>query len=207
MISCFLGVVLTPKYHKYRFYAHFGGRFDLMFFLSHLLEKNYFVELIVSNSSVVRARVRRGRYFWDFCDSAFLFDRAPLKKIGGAIGLPKLECDFHAPIDELVAYNERDCVILFKAIEQLESILNDLGGGLELTASSSAMKLFRREYLKAPITTSPIHNRVFRGAYFASRVEVIKSFASKGECYDINSSFPSSMIDFLPGGLKQINKR
>lgn len=64
-------------------------------------------------------------------------------------------CVFTAPMSKLKVYNERDCVILYRAIEQFERTLLYLGGQLQMTIASCAMHLFRRKYLGENIPTSP----------------------------------------------------
>lgn len=91
---------------------------------------------------------------------------------------PKSLCTFYAPMSHLITYNEQDCVILYEAIKQFEEALLDLGGELQMTIASCAMRLFRRKYL-----TQDIHNKgaglgaindIARQAYTSSRVEVFQ---------------------------------
>lgn len=90
---------------------------------------------------------------------------------------PKSKCVFWAPMDKLITYNEQDCKILYKAIKEFENVLWDLGGELQMTIASCAMRLFRRRYLGADITTSPEINEIARKAYTSSRVEVFQNMA------------------------------
>lgn len=206
-VESFFEHVLTGRYHGGRFYAHFGGRFDIVYLLPTLLRAKYKVELMFSGSSVVRARVERGRYWWDFCDSQFLL-KVSLKALGESVGLEKLDCPFDAPWDELEEYNRRDCEILYRALSWSLRLITDLGGELKYTLASTAMHLFRSQFLRAPIVTQRTLNAVVRPAYIASRVEDIRRRSSAGYCYDVNSSFPFSMqVAPLPGDLTVINRK
>ena len=116
----FLSFLLTPRWAGYWIYAHGGGTADIQFILCHLIHKEEFrVDACYSGSSAHIVRVRRGRYTWLFLDSYFLL-RDKLEAVGKWIGLPKLECAFDAPLDELTVYCKRDTEIVYWAVKQLE---------------------------------------------------------------------------------------
>jgi hypothetical protein len=165
-----------------------------------------------SGSSAILIHVTRGKNTWHFVDSYWLF-RDKLSKIGKSIGIKKVDEEkrqtpeetrkyfAETPLDVLVPYNKVDCEILWKAVHAFEQELFTLGGQLQQTIASTAMNLFRRQYLKRTIRTSETSNQIAVQAYFASRVEVFQRFVEKVWIYDINSSFPFSMTFPLPGDL------
>ena len=116
---------------------------------------------------------------------------------------PHAMCVFWAPMGELKTYNERDCVILFKAIEQFEDVLTQLGGELQMTIASCAMNLFRRVYLQDDIRTNAAVNGWARLAYTSSRVEVFQTDCREAHYFDLNSSFPYAMTFPTPGDVKK----
>ena len=91
---------------------------------------------------------------------------------------PKSLCTFYAPLAHLITYNEQDCVILYEAIKQFEEALLSLGGELQMTIASCAMRLFRRKYLTDDIKNKAMGmgtiNNIARQAYTSSRVEVFQ---------------------------------
>lgn len=91
---------------------------------------------------------------------------------------PKSLCTFFAPMSHLITYNEQDCVILYEAIKQFEEALLSLGGELQMTIASCAMRLFRRKYLTKDIRNKAMGmtyvNEIARKAYTSSRVEVFQ---------------------------------
>jgi hypothetical protein len=91
---------------------------------------------------------------------------------------PKSMCIYFAPMPILKTYNERDCLILYKAIKQFEQVLLGLGGELQMTIAGCAMRLFRRVYLEEDILNKGMGteeiNTIARGAYTSSRVEVFQ---------------------------------
>lgn len=186
-----------------------------------------------SGSSAIIVHLAQGKNAWHFIDSYWLL-RDKLANIGKAIGIKKgdgplaavylqqrfskesleklsnqeLE-DFYreCPMDVLIEYNRVDCEILWKAIQQFEHEIIELGGQLQQTIASTGMSLCRRAYLKQTIYTSEKINKISELSYYASRVEVISRNLENFKTYDINSSFPYSMTFPQPGGLKRVGTR
>lgn len=203
----FLNGELTSDNRGRWFYAHAGGLADFQFVLQMLLKSSsYRITGSFSGSSAIIVRVTRGKNSWTFVDSYWLL-REKLRNIGKWIGIHKgnedesVEFYSSATIEQLREYNEIDCVILFEAIAQFESVLLELGGMLKMTQASCAMDLFRRRFLKRDIDTSMQVNRIARHAYVASRVEVLATECDDAYYYDINSSFPYAMTMPVPGDL------
>jgi hypothetical protein len=116
-------------------------------------------------------------------------------------------CVFWAPMGELKTYNERDCVILHKAVAQFEDTLMQLGGQLQMTIASCAMHLFRRKYLQSDIRTNAAVNGWARLAYTSSRVEVFQTHCHNASYFDLNSSFPYAMTFPCPGNVKRLRDK
>ena len=131
------------------------------------------------------------------------------------------KCIFWAPYGVLKDYNELDCRILWNALDQFQNELLALGGELCLTVASCAMRLFRGAYLKRAIPTVDAVNDLARSAYIASRVEVFRTsytgdyeLTSEGTAkirraagyWDVNSSFPASMMKPQPGAIQKHGK-
>lgn len=214
-VEGFLDNELNSENRGRWFYAHAGGMYDFQFVLKALLKKRgYYVESIdakFSGSSAIIVKVHRGKNCWTFIDSFWLL-REKLAVIGEWIGVRKGEGKLDGmneaekkewyrsvPIAELRTYNERDCFILYEAIDQMQSAMLEMGGQLQMTQAASAMNLFRRVYLKADMPTNFFVNERIRLAYFASRVEVFNKKCYDASYYDINSSFPYAMTMPCPG--------
>ena len=221
-VEAFLNGELTSKNRGKWFYAHAGGLYDIQFVFEAIIRRQhlgYRVRATFSGSSAIIVHVTLGKNAWHFVDSFWLL-KAPLKEIGKSIGLHKTgpedglselerrEWFASVPYDDLVVYNERDCVILWKAIDMFENAILEFGGQLQMTLASCSMHLFRRRYLKQDIDTAQAINERAEKTYFASRVEVYKRGGGKKWLrskplyyYDINSSFPYSMTKPMPGQL------
>jgi len=208
-VSAFLASELTDSNKGRIFYAHAGGSYDVQFILDEIVKSpslsDYEVEACFSGSAAVLVTIKKGRAKWTFADSFFLL-RDSLANIGKWIGVQKLDNqvifdESASAFNELVTYNERDCVVLYQAIEALQTQLLRLGGQLQATLAACAMALFRRVHLKHTIETSAALNLLFAEAYFASRVEVYRREAKEANYYDVNSSFPFSMSKPQPGSL------
>src|SRR5262245_5123857 len=66
----FLDHILQKKYASFRWFAHFGGRYDMNFIFDRLRERgNSDVEFYCSGSMVIRMRIRKGRMLAYLCDS------------------------------------------------------------------------------------------------------------------------------------------
>jgi hypothetical protein len=213
-IADFLDGELIPANAGKWYYAHAGGLFDLTFVLHHILEHcpgDYVIEAAFSGSAAIITKFRKGRHTWTFCDSFWLL-RDSLRNIGKWLGLEKGGAEgsadvFYAPLNVLMDYNERDCRILHRAIAMFEEVVLDLGGQLEKTVASTALKLFRMAYLKRGIQVRNDVNTSARLAYVASRVEVFQKQVRDANYYDINSSFPYAMTHVMPGNYKGSSRR
>lgn len=201
-IEDFLDGELTHKNRGKWFYAHAGGLADMIFVLEILLKRpEYQVEASFSGSSAIIVRVMRGKNKWVFVDSYWLL-RDRLANIAKFVGMEKGDVDFQTTnMLELIEYNELDCRILWRAIDQFQREILSLGGQLQMTLASCSMNLFRRKYLKRDVMTSDFINQTSRLSYIASRVEVFQRTCEEAHYYDINSSFPHAMTYEAPGGL------
>jgi hypothetical protein len=205
----FLVSELTTDNYGRTFFAHNGGKSDMHFVLDELIKsglgkKTFAMEVGFNGSSAFLAKLKKRddpRKGFTFADTLFLL-KASLKKIGEWLGYHKLDLkggfeteDFN----ELRYYNERDCMLLYKAVKDLEDELILMGGEFRITLASSAMTLFQTRYLKEILQTVPQVNDYARQGYYASRVEVFTRECEGGLYYDVNSSFPWSMKQSLPG--------
>jgi hypothetical protein len=213
-VEDFLACELNRENRGKWFYAHAGGLADIQFLFEKLVTNpRWSIKASFSGSSAIIVHVSDGHDSWHFIDSYWLL-RDTLRNIGKSIGLEKGGAELSndgtdeekikawfrdAPLVELVAYNEQDCVILWRAIEAFQMKLWEFGGQLQMTLASSAMKLFRRQYLTQNIETNDRINEISRHTYVASRVEVFERECSNAYYLDFNSSFPFSMTKPLPG--------
>jgi DNA polymerase type B, organellar and viral len=70
------------------------------------------------------------------------------------------------------------------------------------TVSSLAFKIIKANYLE-PDKIYQINgnsHRDIRNAYYGGRVDSFKPYGRKIKCYDVNSLYPFSMLNVLPGG-------
>ena len=207
-VQDFLNAVCTPENTGVWFYAHAGGLADLVYILEYLVDnpKPYIrVSCQFSGSSAIIVRIDKGKNHWFFVDSYWLL-RDSLRKIAAWVGMVKGGSaddteHFYDPLPQLIEYNEQDCRILYTAIALFEKHLLELGGELQKTIASTAMKLFRRKFLSIEIKTNEQINEWAREAYFASRVEPFERECSEADYYDINSSFPYAMTFDCPANV------
>ncbi len=172
-----------------------------------------------------------------FVDSLNLFRGLSVHDIGLMVGLPKLELPgglldalrYGYPLDDfgsdvmhtLQEYNLRDAEIIYRAMNFLQDMVNDLGGELRETIGSTSHDLYRRVYMPHAWPTVGSHvNDCAREGFYGGRVEPYRMQVSQGvNMYDVNSLYPHIMkaerfphpgsLDLdLPGKLPDdLNKR
>lgn len=209
--------------HNRRFYAHNMGASDIEFIFEEIVKtggSGLDVHAAFSGASAIIVEIRKGGYKWTLVDSLWTI-RASLRDIGQWIGERKGEVDFDTSnIHELTEYNEQDCLILYKALKEMERIMIDLGSELGMTASGTGLRLFRRQYLgRDPktkqlrdgfvgIETSPKLNDRIRSAFMGGRTEPWDHRRGLSGCvYDVQSAYPAAMQFAVPGALLRSTTR
>jgi len=106
---------------------------------------------------------------------------------------------------ELNNYNQRDCEVSCDAMYMFQKAVNMYGGELKITIASSCFEIFRRRFLNKTLVketyvlNDPKVNDLIYDSYYGGRTEVFK----RGEFtdlyyYDINSLYPSAMLEAVP---------
>lgn len=198
-VDAFLDHILQEKYRHFRWFAHFGGRYDMNFIFDRLRERgNCDVEFYCSGSMVIRLRIRRGRILAYLCDSYRLLP-ASLASLTKAFDVKhkKLDFDFKEMSfnRELLEYNEQDCRGLY---EVLDSFFEQTGIRSE-TFATHALRYWRKEFLNRTIWKP--HEAVtdfIRRSLHGGHVEVFKRTATNLKAYDVNSMYPSVMQSPIP---------
>jgi hypothetical protein len=148
---------------KYRIYAHNAGRFDALFLLPWLKRHTEELDFEISGpeSRIQRMDVwPRGsdpkKVGWSFLDSVSILSMS-LRAAGKTFlnrDEGKIDLDLNLPEKHpaWLEYNKRDCEVLHGAIEVFNNRVVALGGEVGITAPATAMNLFRRVYLKRPVS-------------------------------------------------------
>lgn len=223
-VDRFMRTALQDCYRGYSFYAHNGGSFDFLHILPWLVrmkrERDLQVSLVPLGSSGLLAidvwRTAHKWQRWRFVDSVRLLPMTldvaarsfgvgkKYENAGGAIldryGNPfSLDCPEDDP--GWVPYNESDCRLLYETLERVHDLVEfHFGGEIGLTAPSTAIKTFRRSFLKKPIERDVGTHEFVRRGYFGGRTE---GFFAEGHFLhdaDVNSSYPKQMTLDMPAG-------
>ena len=132
-----------------------------------------------------------------------------VKKCGELIGIPKLKSPDYigkrkpknkAEWDYMTKYNMRDSEISKKYLEYLYQSFEQIGATPKLTIASTSMSLFKNKYLKDVYfrLNEPDLLEHFE-AYYGGRTETFARGKIEGyNYYDINSLYPSVMINEFP---------
>jgi len=166
--------------------------------------------------------------FWSFFDSISLLPM-PLSKVGKTFcpkTAQKMAQDLDLPEDDpsWEIYNRMDCVVLRSGLRAFHKLIESLGGEVGITAPATAMKLFRRKYMgKVWIkrnacfddcddlckgctrmtcdgTCHGCAHAYVRQGYYGGRTERFCEYGYDVRYYDINSSYPASMLEDMPIG-------
>jgi hypothetical protein len=208
----FIEYILQSKYHGYRFFAHFGGRYDMNFIFDWL---KYHPEIgcsfYCSGSLVIQMTLTYRKIKVKLCDSYRLFympgndsqtrttNKSGLASLTKAFGVKhqKQEYDFKQMEygRELISYNEFDCRGLYEVIERFF----EETGVMSETFATHALRVWRKDFLKETIwKPRPDVLDLARATYHGGRVEVFKRYASACWAYDVNSMYPYVMQFAMP---------
>jgi hypothetical protein len=194
-VPSFLFHILQHKYRGFRFFAHFGGRYDLNFIFDYLRNERHDIDVsfYCSGAMVVQMTLRCRGITVKLCDSYRLL-QASLRDLGIAFDVrhKKTEVDF-STIDynkELIEYNEQDCRCLYEVITRFFA---ETGIHSE-TFATHALRYWRKDFLKQTIWKPPENVlEAARSAYHGGRVEVFKRESANIHAYDVNSMYPYVM--------------
>ena len=174
--------------------AHAGGRYDLLLLLQFLPRPQ---SITVTGSTVLACDFGGGFVIRDSYP-AWL---SPLKKIGDAVGVPKIDVDRRfmqsLPPDELKRYNFNDCDILRRGDILMRSTFRALQMDHKWTAGSAAMEGLRK--------LEPVAWREMNNHRIDSMSAVMAKTTAPGGlvdcafygridnvyCYDVKSSYPA----------------
>jgi hypothetical protein len=195
----FLNHIMRWEYRHWRWFAHFGGRYDLNFVYDFLRQDTKCkVSFYCSGSMVMAMDIRKGDCHARLCDSFRLLP-ASLRSLTVAFNVKhqKTNYDFSDMhyCKELLEYNEQDCRGLYEVLTQFFAET----GMMSETFASHSLKVWRKDFLKEKIwkPRQPVTDFV-RDSYHGGRVEVFKRRSEHLMCYDVNSMYPFVMCEELP---------
>lgn len=202
-----LEIMFSPRRVGWIYYAHNGGKFDWLHFLPMIKKAGYQVEILHAGSAITMVSVReRGskKAQWRLLDSVKILPMK-LEKAAKVMGvenkLASFDLDTHESDPRWSKYLEQDCRTLFQVVDKFHELVEiELGGEVGITAASTSMKTFRRGYLNRWIARHEDTHDLARAAYYGGRVEIYRERAKGLRYYDINSSYPRSMLEPIPCG-------
>jgi hypothetical protein len=201
-VGSFLDHIMQEKYRYWRWFAHFGGRYDMNFIFEYIRyqrpELFPSVSWFCSGAMVLDMTIRWKRGVAKLRDSYRLLPGS-LRALTKAFGVEhqKGEIDFEG-IEynrTLIEYNELDCIGLHEVL----AIFFEQTGVFSETFATNALKVFRKDFLKFDLWKP--HKAVeefVRRSYHGGRVEVFKRTGEEVYAYDVNSMYPFVMLQPVP---------
>lgn len=187
-------------------FSHNGGKFDILLLVRAIQKrKDCTAKFIMANGTVIAViiELKNGQTI-SLYDSYRILQQ-PLAAIGAAIGIEKKEIDYEKIGDneDWREYLYTDCLILFKAVEQLQTVLLEIGSTLKPTAASTAMETYLRNYIPETFRVEDDGGEWLRDYYAGGRVEVFKQGSvGKTLVFDVNSMYSHCMKKYkFPVGL------
>jgi hypothetical protein len=195
-------------------YAHYGGGFDLTFLHETLVKNNCFdnfiPNIIYVNGGIMILRIKdKNNNKWQFRDSSYLLKESladlcksfnpPTKKLKMPVKPEGMTTIEHYNQNKTLwqEYCMNDCISLAQILEIFNDILiNQIGGCIGITASSTALRTWRKKFQKYPLPTYYTWNDFIRLGYYGGRCEVFNMYApATAYYYDVKSMYPSVMVN------------
>lgn len=196
--------LLSGSEGEIRFWAHYGGSFDVLVLLRSLLADGWQIENGKAGAmgSFWSVDFVRGDERIELRDSARLFQDS-LAKLGKAFGLAKLDRDrgnlAADDINETIEYCYRDCDITLLAILKFSEFVESEQGSLADTIAACASRIVRARCVPRGAWGWNIDSdRLGSLAYFGGRVERFTESSAGGSIFDVNSMYPWAMAQPLP---------
>ena len=211
-IRIFYEYVLKYRYRNWRWYAHFGGRFDVLFLMKQLIPDHRQFKGIFQGGSIISLKVLHHK---DHRHATYFLDSYALLK--GS--LDKLTRDFQVEHQKLKGipdndfaklhqmyldrdplfdkYLSHDCLGLYEVLKKFYDVVEGEGGRIGTTISATSMKTFRQGFLTQPMTmaSKEVNDFIRENAYYGGRTEVFRMYLPDDTyyCFDINSLYPAVM--------------
>lgn len=220
---------ITHRYRGYTCFAHNGGKYDFSFFLEEMFKKGYFKKFVVDMMEIHGrfAQIRistftlkaKGKKFvkeikdsWNFQDSVALLPSS-LRDLAKAYGVKHLKGEFdHKSINwsnwmtlepKWGPYLKSDVLGLYEVMRgfEWENMMTHKVDITEcVTLPQLALKNFRTNDLTINIPSYDACEGDVRKAYRGGRTEVFMRSGEKLRYYDVNSLYPSVMLNEMPVG-------
>lgn len=200
----FAQVMQAPK--PVVWYSHFA-QYDWRYMLQYLVEKGYILEIgMRTDTDVYQILITNEEGETVILRDSYALWNSPLEKLAETFcpEIPKLKIDiakFDPNDPEHIAYAKRDVQILLVGLPRLFDLIHEHFGVVAgATTAGTALKAWQKSLEKEEIYDASEYGpqeEFIRQAYYGGLV-FLTSNLMQGKCktYDINSSYPSCMMEF-----------
>lgn len=175
---------ITSLPDRYTIYAHNGGRFDYMFFVSNLRGEVRFKGRAIMSATLGNHELRDSLHIIPEALAAFQKEKFDYEKMKAG------KRNNHR--QEIIDYLLSDCRYLLDIVKTFVSNF-----GLKLTIGAAAIASMREHYDVAKFSES--WDAVIRNYFFGGRVECLQGrgrFQGNYKLFDVNSMYPYVMANF-----------
>lgn len=190
-----------------QWWAHNGGKYDVLFLLEALQELQWKASIYIASGRVVSLKISGPHGAFTVQDSysvvpsklSIAADSFQLKS-RKLLGEEDYKVDVRRwSLERLETGCRADCEVTLELLDTVETLLQHEGGELKATFSASAFSVVAAKVDVIDMRKLEYENRIARLSYHGGRVEVFKHTPSYVLSeWDINSSYPASMRRVLP---------
>lgn len=211
-IKDFINHIDSKRYNGYRIYAHNGGKFDFLFVIEELIKRSVKIKMIPRAGSVIIIQLTTSKSKLTFADSYALLP-SKLSDLTKVFDVKHKKGKFSHKKKKfwqdkrLQAYTKSDVIGLYEVLTKFFS--SPFVIKPQYTLASQAMNTFREKFLKFDLTQLDLdeENLIRERFYSGGRVEVYKGHGKNVRVYDINSLYPSVMLNEMPLGIPKYSSR
>lgn len=198
----FLNMIDRKEYKGWKFYAHFGGRYDFLFMLEDILNRQTDVRMIPVNGKLIKIMVTTAKSRFTLCDSYALLPDS-LKNLTHGFNVEHKKKDFDVKQTmrkndpRMLKYLENDCIGLYEVLSTF--FASDFCVHPKDTIASQALDTFRSIFAPGELHKIRCEESFRENFYSGGRVEVYKGMGEISY-FDVNSLFPTAMLNPMPCG-------
>jgi hypothetical protein len=191
------------------FFSHYGGKYDMLYFLSYLVKTKRFFRIININGKIgiimKNVSIHRTVKFLD----SFCLLPGSLGELAESFKTEHRKMEYedyaeHKDALKMVEYAKNDSIVLWELLDKFKQEVKELENWdidffkffTIASASARIVNFFHNAYSVTKNFFTRTQENFIRTAYYGGRVEIFKFKGEHLNCYDVNSLYPYAMHQF-----------